>query len=179
MESAPYRPVAAKWVMGVRDIMATEPVTLKPTTTIREAAITLAEESVGGCPVVDDSGRVIGMLSEVNILEALKTQSKELRMLMPPEITFGISFVEVIKEREALSAFKEVESKLVRDVMTKDVTWVSPDDNVEKAIQAMVHHKVHRVPVVEGGKLVGILTRGDVLRGFFRHAGQPMYRGAL
>jgi len=159
--------------------MSREPITLKPTASLREAAITLADESVGGCPVVDDEGRIIGMLSEVDILEALKTQHKELRMLMPPEITFGISFVEIIKEREALSAFKEVESKVVQDVMTQDVTWVSPDDNVEKAIQAMVHHKVHRVPVVEGGKLVGILTRGDVLRGFFRHAGQPMYRGAL
>ena len=165
--------------MRVRDIMATEPVTLKPTTTVREAAITLAEESVGGCPVVDDSGRVIGMLSEVNILEALKTQSKELRMLMPSEITFGISFVEVIKEREALSAFKEVESKLVRDVMTKDVHAVAPDDPVEAAIRVMVEQRIHRVPVIEGDRLVGILTRQDVLRGFFRHAGEATHQGAL
>ncbi len=165
--------------MRVRDVMSTEPVTLKPTTTVREAAITLAEESVGGCPVVDDSGRVIGMLSEVNILEALKTQSKELRMLMPPEITFGISFVEVIKEREALSAFKEVESKLVRDVMTKDVHAVAPDDPVEAAIRVMVEHRIHRVPVIEGDRLVGILTRQDVLRGFFRHAGEATHQGAL
>src|SRR3989304_3674619 len=165
--------------MKVRDVMSGDPISLKLTATLREAAITLADESVGGCPVVDPAGRIVGMLSEVDILEALKTQHKELRMLMPPEITFGISFVEIIKEREALSAFKEVESKVVQDVMTQDVTWVSPDDNVEKAIQAMVHHKVHRVPVVEGGKVAGIRPRGAAPRGFFRHAGQPMYRGAL
>ncbi len=165
--------------MKVRDVMSKDPVTLKPTASLREAAITLADESVGGCPVVDDQNRIIGMLSEVDILEALKTQHKELRMLMPPEITFGISFVEIIKEREALAAFKEVESKLVQDIMTKEVYAVSPNDNVEKAIQTMVQHKVHRIPVVEGGKLVGILTRGDVLRGFFRHVGQSTYRGAL
>ncbi len=165
--------------MKVRDVMSKDPVTLKPTASLREAAITLADESVGGCPVVDDQNRMIGMLSEVDILEALKTQHKELRMLMPPEITFGISFVEIIKEREALAAFKEVESKLVRDIMTKEVHAVAPNDNVERAIQVMVQHKVHRIPVVEGGKLVGILTRGDVLRGFFRHVGQSTYRGAL
>src|SRR3990170_3779552 len=117
--------------MKVRDVMAKDPITLKPTATLREAAITLADESVGGCPVVDDRGKIIGMLSEVDILETLKTQHKELRMLMPPEITFGISFVEIIKEREALAAFKEVESRLVEDVMTKDVYAVGPEDNVE------------------------------------------------
>ena len=165
--------------MKVRDVMSGDPISLKPTATLREAAITLADESVGGCPVVDPAGRIVGMLSEVDILEALKTQNKELRMLMPPEITFGISFVEIIREREAFSAFQEIETKLVKDIMTREVFWVGPEDNVEAAIQLMVKHKVHRIPVVEGGKLVGILTRGDVLRGFFRTVGQSTFRGAL
>jgi len=165
--------------MKVRDVMSGEPISLKLTATLREAAITLADESVGGCPVVDPAGRIVGMLSEVDILEALKTQNKELRMLMPPEITFGISFVEIIREREAFSAFQEIETKLVKDIMTREVFWVGPEDNVEAAIQLMVKHKVHRIPVVEGGKLVGILTRGDVLRGFFRTVGQSTFRGAL
>ncbi len=163
----------------VRDVMSKDPVTLKPTATLREAAMTLADESVGGCPVVDDAGRVIGMLSEVDILEALKTQHKELRMLMPPEITFGISFVEIIKEREALAAFKEVEDRLVQDIMTKEIHAVNPDDSVERIIRLMVQHKVHRIPVVEANRLVGIVTRGDVLRGFFRQVGQPTSRAAL
>ena len=138
--------------LKIRDVMSEEPITLKPTATLREAAITLADESVGGCPVVDDRGRILGMLSEVDILEALKTQHKELRMLMPPEITFGISFVEIIKEREALAAFKEVEDRLVRDLVTKEIHSVRPEDSVEKAIRIMVQHKIHRIPVVEGGR---------------------------
>lgn len=159
--------------------MSQEPITLQPTATLREAAITLADESVGGCPVVDAQGRIIGMLSEADILEALKTQHKELRMLMPPEITFGISFVEIIKEREALAAFKEVENRLVKDIMTKDVHAVTPDDSVERAIRLMVQHKIHRIPVVQDDRLVGIVTRGDVLRGFFRQVGQPRHQGVL
>ena len=163
----------------VRDVMSKGPVTLRPTATLREAAITLADESVGGCPVVDDDGQLIGMLSEVDILEALKTQHKELRMLMPPEITFGISFVEIIKEREALAAFKEVENRLVQDIMTKDLHAVGPDESVERVIRLMVQHKIHRIPVVEESRLVGIVTRGDVLRGFFRQVGQPRHQGVL
>ncbi len=163
----------------IRDVMSRNPITLKPTATLREAAITLADESVGGCPIVDERGQLIGMLSEVDILEALKTQNKELRMLMPPEITFGISFVEIIKEREALAAFKEVENRLAQDIMTKEIHSVGPDDSVERAIRLMVQHKIHRIPVVQDGRLVGIVTRGDVLRGFFRQVGQPTDRGVL
>ena len=165
--------------MRVRDVMSMDPVTLRPTASLREAALTLAEESVGGCPVVDDRGNVVGMLSEVDILEALKTQNKELRMLMPPEIMFGISFVEVIKERDALAAFKELEGKRVVDAMTKEVHAVGPGDPVERAIRIMVERRIHRVPVIEGDRLVGILTRGDVLRGFFRHAARATGPGAL
>ena len=165
--------------LRIRDVMSKEPIVLGPEATLREAAITLADESVGGCPVVDSRGRLIGMLSEVDILETLKTQNKELRMLMPPEITFGISFVEIIKEREALAAFKEGENRSVRDVMTTEIHSVGPDDPVERAIRLMVEHRIHRIPVVEEGRLVGIGTRGDVLRGFFRQGGRPTYRGAL
>jgi CBS domain-containing protein len=165
--------------LKIRDVMSKDPIALKPTATLREAAITLADESVGGCPVVDEQGVIIGMLSEVDILDALKTQHKELRMLMPPEITFGISFVEIIKEREALAAFKEVENRLVRDIMTKDVHAVTPEESVERAIRLMVQHQIHRIPVVQGQRLVGIVTRGDILRGFFRQVGQSKYQGAL
>src|SRR3989304_3412531 len=93
--------------MKVRDVMSGDPISLKLTATLREAAIPLADESVGGCPVVDPAGRIVGMLSEVDILEALKTQNKELRMLMPPEITFGISSVEITREGQASSASQE------------------------------------------------------------------------
>ena len=165
--------------LRIRDVMSKDPVTLSPTATLRKAAITLADENVGGCPVVDNDDRLVGMLSEVDILEALKTQHKELRMLMPPEITFGISFVEIIKEREALAAIKEVEPRLVRDRMTKEIHSVGPDDSVERAIRLMVQNRIHRIPVVQGGRLVGIVTRGDILRGFFRQVGQSRYRGAL
>lgn len=98
---------------------------------------------------------------------------KVLQMLMPPEITLGISFVEAVNEREALAAFKEVEDKRVQDVMTKEIHSVGPDEKVERAIERMVQDRIHRIPVVEKGKLVGILTHGDVLRGFFRPAMRP------
>jgi len=161
-------PDRSRGSVKVRDVMAPNPFTLPPNASVAAAAIALAESKVGGCPVVDPSGRVIGMLEEQNILEALKTQHKELRMLMPPEISFGISFVEVVQTRESVTAFADVGDWPIERIMTKPVASVRPDDDVERAIQLMVTNRVHRLPVIEKGRLVGILTRTDILRGFFR-----------
>ena len=155
--------------MKVRDVMAPNPFTLPPTTSIATAAVALAESKVSGCPVVDPkTGAVVGMLTEMSILEALAQQHRELRMLMPPEIAFGISFVEIVRDREALSAFAELGDRPIADIMSRDVFAVAPSDDVEKVIQTMVKRRVHRIPVLEKGKLVGIVTRADILRGFFR-----------
>lgn len=157
--------------MKVEEVMTKKPSTLLPSQTLREAAVNLADWNVSGAPVTGEGGEILGVLSEVDILEALKTHYKALKMLMPPEITFGISFVEVVKERDAVKAFQELKNVTVKDVMKKPIT-VAPGDKVEAAIKLMVENKISRVPVVEGGKLVGIVTRGDILKGFFRQMGQ-------
>jgi CBS domain-containing protein len=152
----------------VRDVMEKDITVLKPTDTLRAAAEQLAECGIGGMPVCDTSGALQGVLTEYDILEAMKTQHKTLKMLMPPQISFGISFVEVLEEREAAKAFAEIGDRPVAEVMTKDVAAVGADETVERAIQLMVKRKVHRLPVVDRGKVVGVLTRGDILKGFFR-----------
>jgi len=160
--------------MKVRDVMASNPMTLPPTTSVATAAVALAEGKVGGCPVVDPkTGSVIGMLTELNVLEALAQQHRELRMLMPPEIAFGISFVEIVHDREALAVFAELRDRPISDIMTKDLAAVGPDDDVETVIRAMVKRRIHRVPVLQGGAVVGIVTRTDILRGFFRTLETP------
>ncbi len=154
--------------MKVRDVMSPNPFTLPPNASVGAAAVALAESKVGGCPVVDADGRLLGMLTELSILEALKTQHKELKMLMPAEISFGVSFVEIVQTREAASAFADVGNWPIERIITRGVASVAPDDDIEQVIQIMVRQKVHRVPVLEKGRLVGIVTRTDILKGFFR-----------
>src|SRR3989337_2983560 len=125
--------------MKVRDVMAPNPFTLPPSTSVATAALALSESKVGGCPVVDASGRVVGMLTEARIPQALKPQHKEPKMLMPPEISFGISFVEIVQSREDASAFAEIGNWPIERIMTRNVACVSPDDEIERAIQPMVN----------------------------------------
>lgn len=150
--------------MKVKDVMVKEAVVLSPEETVADAVEKFAKHRIGGCPVVDDERHVLGIMTETNILESLKTHYKELKMRVPPETIIGISFVEIAKKREAVEAFERIANTPVKDAMTREVVTAMPDDELEDVIQKMVRNDVNRIPIVDKGVLVGIVTRGDVLR---------------
>ncbi|GAF90077.1 unnamed protein product, partial [marine sediment metagenome] len=139
-------------------------VVLSPEETVADAVEKFAKHRIGGCPVVDDERHVLGIMTETNILESLKTHYKELKMRVPPETIIGISFVEIAKKREAVEAFERIANTPVKDAMTREVVTAMPDDELEDVIQKMVRNDVNRIPIVDKGVLVGIVTRGDILR---------------
>lgn len=150
--------------MKVKDVMVKEAVVLSPEETVADAVKKFAKHRIGGCPVVDDERHVLGIMTETNILESLKTHYKELKMRVPPETIIGISFVEIAKKREAVEAFERIANTPVKDAMTREVVTAMPGDELEDAIQKMVRNDVNRIPIVDKGVLVGIVTRGDILR---------------
>lgn len=155
--------------MLAKDIMVREVVTLSPDDTIAHATTKFAEHDISGCPVCDEENVVVGMLSEADILSHLKTQYKSLKMRYPPEIMFGISFEEEKRDKEIAQAFKEIDTLKVKDLMSRNVFFVTASDSVQKIVRLMVRNKINRVPVIEEGKLVGIITRGDVIDGIYKN----------
>ena len=156
--------------MEVKNIMVKKVITLKPTDTIKDAVEKFAAHKISGCPVIDENHEVVGIFSETDLLDSLKTHSREVRMLYPPYIPIGISFVETKKQKEILTALKETGNTQIREVMKKSVVKVSPEDTIEHALQLMVQNRVNRLPVVKDGKLVGIVTRGDIIKGLYDKA---------
>ena len=150
--------------MRAKDVMVKDTIVLSPEETIADAVEKFAKHRIGGCPVVDDKGCVMGIMTETNILESLKTHYKELKMRVPPETIIGISFVEIAKKREAVEAFERIANTPVKDAMTREVVTAMLDDELEDVIQKMVRNDVNRIPIVDKGVLVGIVTRGDILR---------------
>ncbi|MCJ2669145.1 MAG: CBS domain-containing protein [Candidatus Thermoplasmatota archaeon] len=150
--------------MKVKDVMVKEAVVLSSEETVADAVEKFAKHRIGGCPVVDDERHILGIMTETNILESLKTHYKELKMRVPPETIIGISFVEIAKKREAVEAFERIANTPVKDTMTREVVTAMPDDELEDVIQKMVRNDVNRIPIVDKGVLVGIVTRGDILR---------------
>lgn len=148
----------------VEQIMTSPVVTVTPDMPVKEAATILSEKDISGAPVVDQ-GRVVGVFSEADVLRSLKTTKKNIRLVFPSISSIGIAFQEEVVQRELLEAYEEIGSKPVSEVMSKEVHTVSADITLKEAVMVMVLNDVNRLPVTKGEELVGIVTRGDVIKG--------------
>ena len=151
--------------MKVRDVMTRDPVTVTPGTTIREAAALLRERHIGGLPVVE-GGRVEGMITESDIMSLLKTKgpSDDLWLPAPLEI-LEVPVREYINWTRTKEALSDIGNRPVREVMTSPAVTVEEDVEIEDAASLMLDEGIARLPVVRGGKLVGIVAREDIVRG--------------
>jgi len=148
----------------VKDIMTRKVITVGPETTLREVARTLFENHISGVPVVDESNRLLGVLSETDIVAAVKTYERKLNMVFPTPSILSISFRPDYKEREMAQAASEFQSLKAKDIMTREVYVLGPEDTLQRAVLIMNSFGVNRIPIVEDMKLVGIVARADVIR---------------
>lgn len=144
--------------MKAKDIMSTNVITVQKDTTIEEIAHLLADNSISGVPVLDESGKLIGMVTQKDLLY----KDVEPRFPAVVELLGGLIFLKGVKQ------YNEELRKLVAtradQIMTKSIVTVSEDTEVEKVAQLMVEKDVNRVPVMKDGKLSGIISRADVVK---------------
>ena len=137
---------------------------MTPQTLVKDAVALLAEKNVSGAPVME-GGKIVGIFSEVDVLRSLKTTKKNLRLVFPSISSIGIAFQEELVQRELLEAYEEIGTMPVSEVMSRQVHAVEEDITLKDAVVAMVQNDVNRLPVLRRGDLVGIVTRGDVIKG--------------
>lgn len=141
--------------MKVCDLMTGEVVTVTPTTSLRDAAVLLTAKGISGMPVVNDANEVVGVLSEADIVVKAGGEVARNRLLgWLLEADFGLE--------------DKIKAETVGDAMTAPAVSISPKRPVHEAARLMVSENVNRLPVVENGKLVGIVTRADIVRAFTR-----------
>jgi CBS domain-containing protein len=133
--------------LTVRDMMTELPMTVLPDTPLRDAAREMVRSGVGGLPVIDAAGRVIGILGE--------------RELLPHLLRNYLSGGGGPRPTANGPAGRR---STVRDVMTRQVLCVSPEQPLAEVANLMANKDVDRVPVVREGRLIGVLTRGDIVR---------------
>lgn len=143
--------------MKVADFMTSEVVTVTADTTLSTAAALMLDHKISGLPVVDATRRVVGMVSEHDLLCRHKPEGQ----------------VERLHWLQLLTASGESvwESQPFRDakvgaVMSHDVITVAPDASLELACRLIEVHGIKRLPVVQDGVLVGIIARADLVRAF-------------
>jgi len=154
-------------MVKIREVMSSPVKSIPPEALVKDAAAMLAELNVSGVPVVEND-KVVGVFSEIDVLRSIKTTKKDLRLVFPSISSLGIAFQEEVTQREILEAYEEIGNTPVSEVMSKEVVTINPDISLNEAIVLMVERKIQRLPVVEDKKLVGIVTRGDIIRGLAR-----------
>jgi len=151
-------------MLKVKEVMSKPVITVTPETLVKEAALLLGEKDISGVPVID-AGKIVGVFSEADILRSIKTTKKDLRLIYPSVSSLGIAFQEEVTQREILEAYDEIGHRPVKEVMSKDVVTIESDTPLNEAIVKMVRKGINRLPVVDKHELVGMVTRGDVIRG--------------
>ena len=139
--------------MKIRSVMSTHVVTISPETTLKDAAARLVRYGVSGLPVVDDAGRLVGVLSEADILAKEAGSSPRDGML---------AWLIGDSPRPRLDA------RTVADAMTSPALTIGPERTAREAAARMLADGVNRLPVIEGDTLVGIVSRADLVRAFAR-----------
>ena len=151
--------------MQVNKVMTKEVVSLDQGDTITEAVEKLADKKISGAPVLDMDGSLVGMLSEKDIINAMEMRFKRMEMVYPSLSMVSVSFIEKFEDKEVIEAFTEIAETNVADLMRTEPFTLDSEATINQAIDLMSRRSINRIPVMKGDKLVGIVTRKDIIRG--------------
>ncbi len=145
-------------MLQARDIMTTQVITTSPQTPVLDLARLLAEHKINGVPVVDDDGRLVGVVTQSDLIDRVKKF----------ELPHVITILDAHFFLERPSTFKKNLEKLVgnqvSDIMTSPAVTIPPEMPLDEIATTMARRQVHTLPVVEGDRLIGIIGKIDVIR---------------
>ncbi len=143
--------------MRVKDVMTTAVKVAKPDDRIRDIATVMCFNKISGMPVVDGGGKIVGVISEKDILHGMFPTLEDM-MENPTLVDF-----------EALEAeYRDIVNLRVADLMSHRVFTVEPDMPLLRAASIMFRNRIRRIPVSDSGRLVGIVSVGDVHKAIFQ-----------
>ncbi len=143
--------------MNVRNIMTSPVITAHEDDTLREVAIKMLNHKIGGLPVINDEGEMTGFLSETDFV-AKKHKIPFSRNHAPK--LFGMW----LNKDDVEEMYEEAKVIQIKEVMSKNVVYVSPEDSIEDLINKIMDCNFHRLPVVEDNKPIGMISRRDLLK---------------
>ncbi|MFW5836872.1 MAG: CBS domain-containing protein [Desulfovibrionaceae bacterium] len=137
--------------------MTRDPITLTRNMEVAVAVRTLLEHGVNGAPVVDDQGRVVGVLCQSDLIAQQKS------LALPSYFTLLDGLIPLGSEQDLEKEMQKIAATKVGDAMSQPAETVSPDTSLEEIANVMVDKKLYTLPVVENDKLVGVVGKEDIL----------------
>jgi CBS domain-containing protein len=141
--------------MQARDLMVSPVVTVQPSASVKEVAKLLLEQGISAVPVVDDQRKLVGVISEGDLLHRSEIGSERRRSWWLLGLT----------DEETLAAeYVKAHARRVADVMTRKVITAAPDAPLHELAALMEANAIKRVPIIEDGRLVGIVSRANLVQ---------------
>src|SRR3954452_2962753 len=145
--------------LTVRDIMDTSVVTVYPDDTIESVIRTMRDHELPAIPVINEGDRCVGIITEADLI--MGGEEADLHLPHYIELFGGMVFLESTKKFE--ERLRKAIASRAQDVMTEDPVTIGPEATVAQAARMIAEHKHNRLPVVEHGRLIGVVTRVNVL----------------
>ncbi|MEE9610296.1 MAG: CBS domain-containing protein [Desulfatiglandales bacterium] len=151
-------------MLKVKDIMTKDLITVSPEMEIAHAAKLLLEKSINGVPVVDRKGNLVGLLCQSDLI------AQEKKLPLPSLFTLLDGFIPLSSMKHFEKEVQKIAATTVAHAMTPNPVTVRPETRVEEVATIMVERNFHTLPVVDEGKLLGIVGKRDILKTLIPHS---------
>lgn len=147
--------------MIVSNFMTKDVTSCNENQTVKDAAEIMISKSIGGVPILDNDGNFVGMITESDFIGK--------KVDIPRSL---VSLTEVLGQThhkgDIDDIFEKAKCSILKDIMSKNPQTIKPETTISEASSLMLNNNISRLPVVEGGKLVGIFTKRDILKSFVK-----------
>jgi CBS-domain-containing membrane protein len=150
--------IAGDAMLKAKDIMTTKLITVSPEMEIVHATKLLLDNRINGVPVTDETGKLVGILCQSDLVAQQK------KLPVPSFFTFLDGLISLSSMKQLEKEVRKIAAITVAQAMTPNPVAVRPDTGIEEVAALMVDNNFHTIPVVEEGKLVGIVGKEDILR---------------
>lgn len=145
-------------MLTAKELMSTSVITVTGETSVRELAKILSDNNIGGAPVVDDQGEVVGVVTESDLID----QNKKVHI--PTVVAILDSFIFLESPEKMEKELTKMAGSKVEDIFADEVITVQQDTPLDEVATLMAEKKVHTLPVLDEKKLVGVIGKSDIIR---------------
>ncbi len=151
-------------MITAKDIMTRNVVIVRPETSIEELASLLVKNQISGAPVIDDAGSLIGIVTENDLI------SQNKRLHIPTVVSFLDAAIYLESSRKFEEQVKRMAATKVGDICVRNVVTITEDTTAVDIATIMAEKKVHLLPVIKAGKVVGIVGKRDMVKAVARQS---------
>ncbi len=143
---------------NAKDIMSKNLITVTPETTIAELAAILTENGINGAPVVDSSQKLLGVVTENDLVFQKK------KVHIPTILNFLDAFIYLESPEKMKKEMQKISGTRVKNIFSTPAITVAEDTSIDEIATLMIEKNIHTIPVMKAEKLVGIVGKGDIIK---------------